>query len=66
MAQLLERWGHETRVVHDGPGALEMVSGDAFDVILLDIGLPGMDGYQGYAAANQRETRASMNSTWSP
>jgi CheY-like chemotaxis protein len=45
-AQVLESLGHETSVVHDGPAALEMVSANVFDIILLDIGLPGMDGYQ--------------------
>lgn len=45
-AKLLERKGHEVRIVHDGPSALG--EADAFDpeLILLDIGLPGMDGYE--------------------
>jgi CheY-like chemotaxis protein len=32
-------------VAHDGPRALEMATGLVPDVALLDIGLPGMDGY---------------------
>jgi CheY-like chemotaxis protein len=40
-----EEIGHEYHVVHDGREAL--TEADAFrpNVVLLDIGLPGMDGY---------------------
>jgi signal transduction histidine kinase/ActR/RegA family two-component response regulator len=43
---LLKQAGHEVRVAHDGPGALEMARGQRPQVVLLDIGLPGMDGYE--------------------
>ena len=46
LARVLRLWGHEVRVTHDGPGAIEATLSEPFDVILLDIGLPGMDGYQ--------------------
>ena len=46
LARVLKLWGHEVRVAHDGPAAIEATQSEAFDVILLDIGLPGMDGYQ--------------------
>ena len=46
LAELLDLWGHQVRVVHDGPMALETVASFAPDVILLDIGLPGMDGHE--------------------
>ncbi|MCU1385097.1 MAG: hypothetical protein JWL71_3794 [Acidobacteria bacterium] len=38
--------GHETRVAHDGPGALRVCEEFRPDVALLDIGLPVMDGYE--------------------
>ncbi len=46
MAMLLKRFGHDVRTADDGPTAL--VAADRFrpDVVLLDIGLPGMDGYE--------------------
>nr|MDP9121871.1 ATP-binding protein [Acidobacteriota bacterium] len=50
LAELLGLWEHEVRVVHDGPSALAAVPGFRPDVVLLDIGLPGMDGYQVAAA----------------
>ncbi len=43
---LLEIEGHEVVVVHDGPTALHVAPEYHPDVVLLDIGLPGMDGYE--------------------
>lgn len=45
MQILLELLGHQVRVVEDGFGALEILSENSFDAILVDIGLPAMDGY---------------------
>ena len=46
LAILLRHWGHEVKVVLDGRRALE--AADAFrpDVALLDLALPGMNGYE--------------------
>ena len=46
LATLLDLAGHEVRVAHDGPAALEGVQAFPLDVVLLDIGLPGMNGWQ--------------------
>ncbi|WP_406697598.1 response regulator [Singulisphaera sp. Ch08] len=46
LSRVLRLWGHDTHVVHDGPAAIEEVATNRFDLVLLDIGLPGMDGYQ--------------------
>jgi CheY-like chemotaxis protein len=46
LAMLLGRCGHKVRVASDGAAALEATQASAPDVVLLDIGLPGMDGYQ--------------------
>jgi len=46
LALLLRKVGHEVDVAHDGPDALAAARACVPDVILLDIGLPGMDGYQ--------------------
>jgi PAS domain S-box-containing protein len=45
MAMLLRMVGHEVHIEHDGNAALEHASRTTPDIILLDIGLPGMDGY---------------------
>ena len=46
MCVLLELYGNECRMAHSGPEAVRMAEEVVPDVILLDIGLPGMDGYQ--------------------
>ena len=46
LAMLLEFLGHRVRVVHDGVAALNAARADPPDVMLVDIGLPGMDGYE--------------------
>jgi signal transduction histidine kinase len=45
LALLLRLSGHEVKVCHDGPAALEAAASYRPEVVLLDIGLPGMDGY---------------------
>jgi PAS domain S-box-containing protein len=46
LSLLLRLHGHEVLVARTGPSALEVASAFKPNVVLLDIGLPGMDGYQ--------------------
>jgi len=46
LARLLRRRGHEVHVAADGPAAIEIAIAFRPESILLDIGLPGMDGYE--------------------
>jgi two-component system, chemotaxis family, CheB/CheR fusion protein len=46
LALVLERQGHETRVAHDPEQAIPLAIQFRPTLAFLDIGLPGMDGYQ--------------------
>jgi PAS domain S-box-containing protein len=46
LALLLRLQGHEVRVANDGAAALEMVKVYQPEIVFLDIGMPGMDGYE--------------------
>jgi signal transduction histidine kinase/CheY-like chemotaxis protein len=59
LAQLLTMNGHEVMRVSNGPAAIEAAKGFAPDAVLLDIGLPGMDGYE--LARNLRRLGASRH-----
>jgi CheY-like chemotaxis protein len=55
LAKLLEYKGHAVSVAYSGHDALEQMRKQVPDVVLLDIGLPGMDGYE--VARRMREAR---------
>lgn len=59
LATLLQLWGYDVCVVSDGLAALRMAETYQPDVALLDIGLPGCDGYE--VAAELRTRRAQHN-----
>lgn len=46
LADLLQAWGHEVSTVGDGPAALAAVAEQHPEMVLLDLGLPGMSGYE--------------------
>jgi len=46
LKQGLEEQNHSVETVHDGRAAIEMARGYDFDVIILDVMLPGLDGFE--------------------
>jgi len=46
LARHLARQGHDIRVAPDGETALELLGSEDFDVMILDVMMPGMHGYQ--------------------
>jgi PAS domain S-box-containing protein len=59
-AALLRLWGHEVRTVHDGPSVLQVVREFRPHVLLLDVGLPGMTGYDVARQLREQEESGSM------
>ncbi len=60
MVRLLKLLGHEVVTAHDGLGALDLAQEHRPEFILLDIGLPGMDGYE--VATRLRREESCKNS----
>jgi signal transduction histidine kinase/ActR/RegA family two-component response regulator len=56
LAFLLRLSGHEVRTAHDGPTALDIARAFAPEIVLLDIGLPRMDGIE--VAKRMRQERS--------
>ncbi len=46
LMKMLALAGHEVRIAFDGPGALEEIGTFQPEIVVLDIGLPGMNGYE--------------------
>jgi len=46
LAALVGISGHEARIAYDGRSAIRNVRDDDYQLVLLDIGLPDMDGYE--------------------
>jgi phosphoserine phosphatase RsbU/P len=46
LSRHLERQGHVVRAAGDGLAALELLRSEAFDVAIIDVMMPGMNGYQ--------------------
>lgn len=46
LGMLLKALGHEIELAYDGPTSLQVAARFRPDVILLDLGLPGIDGYE--------------------
>jgi PAS domain S-box-containing protein len=61
VAALLTLRNHRVWVAYDGPSGLAIAAERSPEVVLLDIGLPGMDGYE--VATRLRETSQTRSST---
>ena len=53
--RMLERRGHTVRVVPDGSEALAALEQSTFDLLLLDVNMPEMDGFEVIRAVRERE-----------
>ena len=72
LAEALRVRGHSVRTAHDGPSALEACEACLPEVVILDIGMPGMDGYEvarriaGHWQASQRPRLAALTGWGQP
>jgi CheY-like chemotaxis protein len=60
LAEVVRLLGHVADVTYDGSSAVERARRVTYDVVLCDIGLPGMSGYEVAAALREEGTRARL------
>jgi two-component system OmpR family response regulator len=59
LSMVLEADGYDVRVAHEAKHALEVAAQFKPEIVLLDLGLPGMDGFQ--LAQEMRKQTATAN-----
>jgi two-component system CheB/CheR fusion protein len=60
MAMLVEELGGVTRIAHDATGGLQALDDTVPDVVFLDIGMPGIDGYETCRQMRRRPSNKPM------
>ena len=58
---LLGRWGHEVDVVGDGRAAVEALAECDYDLVLMDVNMPDMDGLEATGMVRRRETESGRH-----
>jgi PAS domain S-box-containing protein len=53
--RLLRKYGHDAEVVSNGREALDRLKKESFDLVLMDVQMPEMDGYEATAAIREME-----------
>ncbi|MCB2201437.1 response regulator [bacterium] len=66
LEDMLQLDGHNVSLAADGPSALEKIHRQTFDVLITDLGMPGMSGLDlaGFAHEAQPELRIAMITGW--
>jgi PAS domain S-box-containing protein len=58
---MLEKQGHQVTSAHNGEEVLEAMEKDIFDLILMDVQMPKIDGFEATAAIREKENKTGLH-----
>jgi PAS domain S-box-containing protein len=61
VARLLEKRGHSVQIVSSGLAAVSALEREAYDLVLMDLQMPEMDGFEATSEIRKRETPAGIH-----
>ena len=61
ISQFLEMWGHDIVLVNDGQEAVDAYSREMFDLVLMDVQMPRLDGFEATNAIREMEAKTGRH-----